>query len=169
MVLTFLLAFAGFATGSVIARRANRSRAAHPVHPVEVLIVAVALVAIGVLRPAQHGAAYALVCAVVMVVVGMLSARAAGAAKRVALAGTREFEPARTHDEAPTVWKRYMSFSRSVVDFEFRVLLVTMYLLFVAPIALGRRLGRGSAPEQRDSNWLARNETPPSESARSAF
>src|SRR3954454_7678134 len=155
ILVLYLLSVLGFATGAVIIRRSQRSRAATPVHPFEVFLVAAALIAIGLLRPTQHRVLSGLLCIGVMAAVGMLTGYIGKRAKRVAAAGTREFESTGASEETSTLWKRYLGFSRAVVDYEFRLLLVATYLVLVGPIALTARLASDPDPEQGDSTWLA--------------
>jgi hypothetical protein len=167
-VLLLLLSLVGFASGAVVTRRWRRPRAALPAHPAEVIFVAVALTAIVLLRPQQQRIAYALVCAAVMVGVGMVAARAGGATSSFVLAGTREFEQ-RNIAGTSTAWQRYLSFSRAVVDYEFRLVLVATYLLLVAPIAFASGAGRRRATESSGSNWLPRSDSAQMENARRPF
>jgi hypothetical protein len=104
-----------------------------------------------------------------MTVVGIVAARAVGGVNRIMLAGTREFENTHAPEATSNLWKRYVGFSRAVVDYEFRLLLVATYLLLVAPIALASRLVSKPAPEEGDTTWLARTDDASMDSAGRPF
>jgi hypothetical protein len=169
IALVLFLSFIGFAAGALSARRQRLSRYACAAHPAEVLIVILALIVIAVLRPASHPAAYAAVCVVAMAGLGFLAARVAGAGDSLMPGGTREFEAIRTSDAGQTAWRRYLNLSRALADYEFRLILVAIYLLFAAPIALLAGFGRNSARGRGDSNWVARGEAGTLEKARRPF
>jgi hypothetical protein len=167
--LTLVLCLFTFAVGAVTVRRAGKSRRSSPAHPIELAIAVLALVAIAVLRPAQHTVVYAATCAVALIALGALAANIRRPPMSTVPAGTREFE--REKDEqAVNIWKGYLKFSRAVVDYEFRLLLVAAYLLFVAPMALAARADRKRAQNSETTNWVPRPAARTSmESARRSF
>lgn len=170
VMILIIVSLAGFATGAVTARRLRRSRVAPPVHPFEVVLAAMALTGIILLRPLQQRISYAVVCAAVMVGIGILAAHTGGAGKPFVMAGTQEFAGTHAAQSCANAWERYLSFSRAVVDYEFRVVLTATYLLLVAPIALASRAGRrGGAQRSSSSNWLPRNDSAHLDSARRPF
>ena len=132
-------------------------------------MLVVSLIAIVLIRPGQHLGVYSMCYTALTLGVGMLAAHLRVSGNRFVPAGTREFEPMRAREGAPSVWSHYLSFSRAVADYEFRLLLIVTYLLLVAPIALLARRSRSSNLQASDSRWLARDDSQSLDSARRAF
>jgi hypothetical protein len=167
-VLIVVVSLAAYAVGAVVTRRALARRATAPAHPLEVILAAGALVAIALLRRPPYRVTYCVMAASAMFLIG---AAIAGLTRRKAMAGgTREFEDAAATARAASLWKRWLSFSRAVVDYEFRLLLVACYLLIIGPVALAFRFlradpaGRGAA-----STWMPKSDTPTLDAARRPF
>lgn len=139
-------------------RISRRTRIPQPLHPLEMALVAILLAALIGFRPEQFLLPHALLCVAVMLIAGIIaSAAVAGMAGNLVPGGTMEFEQ---HNAATagTLWQRYIRFSRAVVDYEFRLILMATYLFFVAPIALASRRGRRQSAPTGISNWLARQD-----------
>lgn len=172
MHLAFILfiSFVAYATGAVACKRASSSRPSAAVHPLEMLLVVCLLVVIALLRP-KHSVVYLLVSALAMLMIGAATARATLVTTGRATAGTREFEEANLTDGPSSLWKRWLSFSHAVADYEFRLLLVVIYLLVIGPFALIiRALRSKSTPAGDSSNWtLRKNDTPSLNAARRPF
>lgn len=169
-VLLLLLSLASYAAGAVVARRASASRASSPGHPVEVLLVTGALVALAWVRGSHPFALYLLICAAAMFLVGMVVARVGRPTHLPVSGGTREFEEARAQAPATSAWKRWLAFSRSIADYEVRLVIVASYLLFIGPVALAfRLLSSDPFPADSPSTWAPREESSTLDAARRTF
>jgi hypothetical protein len=169
-VIMSVISFAAFATGAVVVRRKSASQIHAAVTPMELLIVSGALLLICVNWGRLHSIYAAIGCAVVMSLAGGVSARLTGLRSTLGSGGTREFEDFGAPRGSNSVWRRWLSFTRLVVDYEVRLLLVGCYLLLVGPVALAFRFARGSVTGSGNtSNWLPRSGEPDLESARRPF
>jgi len=163
-----VISLGAYATGACVARRVLGARSS-AVHPLEVLLVAGALAGIVLLRRPDHAVRYDVMCAVAMLLVGAAIAGVAVITREHVTAGTREFEDAGAEQPA-SAWKRWLNFSRAVVDYEFRLLLVACYLLIIGPMAIAFRLLRAK-PAGSDvvSNWTPKSDTPSLDAGRRPF
>ncbi len=169
-VIVAVISFAAYATGAVLARRRLPSRISPPVDPMEVLIVSGGLLLIVALPHAASSLAYVLVCALLGVLLGAITATATLARNKGGGGGTREFEDIRAPARSTNAWKRWVSFTRSVADYEIRLLLVACYLLIIGPLAVAHRLSRATpAYDRSPSNWLTRSDTATLDAARRSF
>jgi hypothetical protein len=169
-VILGVISFAAFATGAVVVRRRSASQVHAAVTPVELLIVSGALLLICVNRGRFHSIYAAIGCALVMSLVGGVSARLIRLRSTFGSGGTREFEDFGAAGGSNSVWRRWLSFTRLVVDYEVRLLLVGCYLVMVGPIALAFRFARGTVTGSGNaSNWVPRSGEPSLESARRPF
>jgi hypothetical protein len=83
--------------------------------------------------------------------------------------GTREYEDF-AGARPVGLWKRWLNFSRAIIDYEFRLLLIAVYLLIIGPFALAFRfLRRVPAVSDASSTWTARNESPSLDGSRRSF
>jgi hypothetical protein len=105
-----------------------------------------------------------------MLFIGAIIARITMVPEGRATAGTREFED-NTHDDGPvSLWKRWLNFSHAVVDYEFRLFLVAVYLLIIGPFAVIFRFAKTAPASANDSsNWSPRKDTPSLDAARRPF
>lgn len=132
------------------------------------LLVVCLLVLIALLHP-KYSIVHLVVSTFAMLMIGAATARATLEATGRATAGTREFEEVNVADGPSSLWKRWLNFSRALADYEFRLLLVAIYLLVIGPFALTIRALR-STPASASSNWIPRsNETPSLDAARRPF
>jgi hypothetical protein len=128
------------------------------------------LLAVGFLWHGNSPHVYRLICAVAMVFIGAAVARATLARQGCIAAGTKEFEDAGGQKSATSLWKRWLNFSRAVIDYEFRLMLVACYILIVGPIALAFRWRREEPiGTGRTSTWTPRANTPSLDAARRQF
>lgn len=167
-VFIVVVSLATYAVGAVTTRRMTSWFGA-AVHPIEVLLAGGALVGIALARRPPHTGTYCVLCAGSMLVIGATISRLTTGNK--VAGGTREFEdPGTTAGAAAGAWKRWLSFSRAVVDYEFRLLLVACYLLIIGPVAMAFRfLGAGSTGSSAASNWILKNDAPSLDAARRPF
>ena len=163
-----VVGLAAYSTGAVRARR--RSTAYHwgTATPAEVFSVALTLVLAASVRSPVSLVASVAVSAALMFLLSIVFALATRNQGVALCAGTREFEESGARPNAG-VWKRWMHFSRSVVDYEFRLLLVAVYLVAIAPFALLSRNARGRKTADPLSNWVPRADSPTLEGARRPF
>ncbi len=167
--ITFIC-FVAYATGVVTVQRRGGKGPNGAVHPLEELL-ALGVVLTGVyLRRPHYSLRYVALCALGMLLVGTVAGSAMLLRKRHAAAGTREYEEGRGDAGDLSLWKRWLSFSRAVVDYEFRLMLLACYFLVVGPFAIVFRLGRGkSAGGVAGSGWVARSDASSMETARRPF
>ena len=168
--LSFVLfvSFVAYATGAVVCKRASSSRASAVVHPLEMAVVVCLLVVIALLHP-KYSIVHLVVSTLAMLMIGAATARATLVTTGRATAGTREFEEVHVADGPSGLWKRWLNISRALADYEFRLLLVAIYLLVICPFALTIRALR-STPTSDTSNWIPRrNDTPSLDAARRPF
>jgi hypothetical protein len=79
--------------------------------------------------------------------------------KRPVIAGTKEYEDGGENSPGLTLWKQWLNLSRAVADYEFRLLLLSCYLLIIGPFAVVFRLGTGKrSHEDGKSSWIARSQ-----------
>jgi hypothetical protein len=169
-VIVAVISFAAYATGAVLARRRLPSRVSVPVDPIEVLIVSGGLLLIVALPHAASSLTYVLVCALLGLLLGALTATATLARNKGGGGGTREFEDIPAPLRPTNAWKRWLSFTRSVADYEIRLLLVACYLLIIGPIGVAHRLARATpANDGSRSNWLPRSDRATLDAARRSF
>jgi hypothetical protein len=169
-VFTVFVSFVAYAIGAVACRRLSSSRASGAVNPYEVVVVTGLLVAIALLRPSHNSVWYHVAAAGAMVVLGAAIARATLVTQGRVTAGTREFEDITTNEKPDSLWKRWLDFSHSLVDYEFRLFLVAVYLLIVGPFAIAfRLLGARTLQTNNASNWIPRNDVPSLDAARRPF
>ncbi len=168
-VFIVVASLAAYAAGAVATRRVLASRPT-AVQPVEVLLAAGALAGIALLRRPPYRVTYYAICAAAMFLIGAATAAATMTTKKRAVGGTREFEDAGAPVRPDSLWQRWLSFSRAVVDYEFRLLLVACYLLIVGPIAIASRFLRSdTAGSDATSTWTPKNDTPNLDAARRPF
>ncbi len=168
-VFIVVVSFVAYAVGAVATRRVLASQPP-AVHPVEVLLAAGLLVGIALLRRPPYRVTYCAICAAVMFLVGAAVAAATLTTKKRVAGGTREFEDTSAGARPDSPWQRWLRFSRAVVDYEFRLLLVASYLLLIGPIAVASRfLGADTAGKGVASTWIPKNDTPNLDAARRPF
>lgn len=104
-----------------------------------------------------------------MLIVGAVAASLISQASRAQRAGTREFESNAPSSREENLFRKWLAFSRSVADYEVRIVLVLCYWIFVAPLAIAHRLS--ASEDQRDATtaWLNRQTEASMESARRPF
>jgi hypothetical protein len=169
IVLLIVVSFVASATGAVVVRRRQMSHVSLPVALGEVLVIGAGLLFIAAFRR-PGSITYFLACALAMAVLGAVTAAATVARDQGGSGGTREFENFPPPERSTSVWRRWLSFTRSVADYEIRCLLVVCYLLVVGPIAIAHRLlGTAPARASSNSNWLTRNDTGSLDAARRSF
>lgn len=172
--MTFILfiSFVAYAFGAVAGKRlrSSRSGATVALHPLETLLVVCLLVSIALWHP-RHSITQVSLLALAMMTIGAAVSRATLVKARRATAGTREFEEANAEDPQRGLWKHSLDFSRAVVDYEFRLFLVLIYLLVVGPFALMIRAFKSKPAAATDSsNWIPRrNEAPSLDAAHRPF
>jgi hypothetical protein len=164
-----VISLAAYATGAVTARRTLSSRPGSCAHPLELLVICGALAAVAYFRRAHPGPVYFISCAAAMFLAGIAICAASASKEKQVAGGTREYEEIKQATAAGW-WKRWINASRAVIDYEFRLLLVAVYLLIVGPIALAFRFLRaaGTAPGP-DSAWTAKTDSPTLDTSRRAF
>jgi hypothetical protein len=140
------------------------------VHPVE-LLLAVAIASCGVfLCKSHYSLAYVAFCSVGMLLVGATIGFVLLLGKKHQAAGTREFEEGHGGGANLSLWKRWLNSSRAVVDYEFRLVLLASYLIFIGPFAILYRFGRGRINRgDAKSSWLPRSEDFSADAARRPF
>jgi hypothetical protein len=133
------------------------------------VLVLCLLIVTAVLRPSHYSATYHVGAALAMLIIGAVVARMTLATEGRASAGTREFES--SAEEAPvSLWKRWLNFSHAVVDYEFRLFLVAVYLFVIGPFAVMFRLLEKTPPSVSNvSNWTPRNDSSSMDAARRPF
>ena len=166
-LLLAIISLAAFSTGAVVAKWTRSSRPA-PVGPLELLVVIAGLVAVILFRGSYRPLAYGITCAASMFLIGAALALLHHGNRTLSSGGTREFEDASSAEPALSLWKRWLRFSRSIVDYEFRLLLVVCYLVMVGPIAAAFRLLRPE-PCSPDSTWIPKNDAPSLDAGRRSF
>lgn len=164
-----IISFVAYATGAVAYKRASSSRPSATVHPVEMFLVVCLLVVIALLQPHHYSVTYHAVAAVAMLILGAVTARLTLVTEGRASAGTREFES--LEEEAPvSLWKRWLNFSHAVVDYEFRLFLVAIYLVVIGPFAIMFRIkGKTPALANNSSNWVLRSDSSSMDAARRPY
>jgi ABC-type branched-subunit amino acid transport system permease subunit len=168
-VFIVVVSLAAYAVGAVATRRVLASRPT-AVQPVEVFLAAGALASAALVRHPPYPVTYYANCAVAMFLLGVAIAAATVTTKKRAAGGTREFEDAGAPAQVASPWKRWLSFSRAVVDYEFRLLLVACYLLIIGPIAMASRFLRAdTAGNDEASTWIPKEDTPNLDAARRPF
>jgi hypothetical protein len=168
-LIIIVVGLAAYSVGAVQTRRRSAAFYYEVATPLEVVVVAVMLLLIASLPRPLGMAGFCALCAAVMFTFAAVFARLTRKSGPSPSAGTREFEESGTCPDAG-LWKRWLHFSRSVIDYEFRLLLVASYLLIVAPLALASRTGADrQAKADPGSNWFLRADKPTLESARRQF
>jgi hypothetical protein len=168
-VFILVFSFVAYATGAIACKRFSSSHPSAIVHPAEMFLVVCLLVVIAVLKPSHYSATYHAVAAVAMLILGAVIARITLVTEGRASAGTREFEG--SIEEVPaSLWKRWLNFSHAVVDYEFRLFLVAIYLFVIGPFAIMfRLLEKIPASASSSSNWTPRNDSASMDTARRPF
>jgi hypothetical protein len=170
---TIFLAFVSFvayATGVVMVRRWRTERSTGVVRPLEAMLAFAMVVSSVFLRRPHYSLRYVALCALGMLFVGALVGSLILLRKIHAAAGTREYEAERGTTGEISLWRRWLNFSRAVVDYEFRLMLLACYLLVVGPFALVFRLGSGnSAGTETRTAWVPRSDVSGIEAARRPF
>jgi hypothetical protein len=166
-VILVLISFVASATGAVLVRRRRASHGGAPVSPVEVIIIAGGLCLVAALRR-PSSITYILLCAFGMSLLGAVTAAATIAGRNPGSGGTREFEDAPAPEQSNTVWKRWLSFTRSVAEYEVRLVLVVCYLLLIGPIAMARHFG-AKEPAGGPTSWVMRDDEETIDAARRSF
>jgi len=169
IVFVFFASFVAYATGAVLCKRAFSSRPSAAIHPLESLLVACLLFLIGLLRPTRYSLKYVAACAFAMLIIGAILARITLFEEGRVTAGTREFESVSGETGPRSLWKRWLNFSHAIVDYEFRLLLVAIYLFVIGPFAIIFRLARGRSSASNSSSWTPRKDAPSLASARRPF
>ena len=165
-----VLSVTSYATGAVVARRSLKFRASSLICSPEVFIVVAALAIVFSLRPAHHSIQFLLVCGAALWLLGAGVSIATRTARKAGCGGTREFEEIAPVRSSVGIWKRWQTFSRSVADYQIRLVLVASYLLLIAPIAVASRLFRRDLPHGKSSTtWSPRSDAPSLDSARKPF
>jgi hypothetical protein len=172
-VRTFLLilfCLGAYSSANVTVKRRKRLRTAFAGHPAEFICVVIALTSVAVLsRSFSYG--FAVGSIATMAIAGVVVAFPTNNQAGRATAGTREFEELPSSGLGINAWKRWLSFSRAVVDYEFRLFLVGCYFVLVGPFALLFRASRPSHQEcdNNASSWAVRTHQSTLESARRPF
>jgi len=168
-VLIIVICLAAYATGAVTARRLLAPRLSALAHPLEFVLVTAALFVIASLRSAHPGLTFFLLASAATFLLALLVAGVNGRIGKHVSGGTREYEDVAGACPAG-LWKRWLNFSRAVIDYEFRLLLIAVYLLIIGPFALAFRfLLRDPAVSDTSSTWTARNESPSLDGSRRSF
>jgi hypothetical protein len=166
-VILVLISFVASATGAVLVRRRLASHSRAPVSLVEVIIIAGGLCLIAALRR-PGSITYILLCAFGMSLLGAVTAAAMIVGRNSGSGGTREYENVPALEQSNTVWKHWLSFTRSVAEYEVRLLLVICYLLLIGPIAMARHF-RAKELTGGPTSWVARNDEETLDAARRSF
>ncbi len=162
--------FVAFSTGAVASKRLSSARSSSVVRPFEVLLVTFLLVVFAAIRPHQHNALFHASAVSAMLMIGAVVARITIVNDGRVTAGTREFEDLAADTGPASLWARWLNFSRAVVDYEFRIFLVAVYILIIGPFAIIFRLLQASpSSPANSSNWIARTDTPSLDAARRPF
>ncbi len=122
------------------------------------------------IRPHQHSAMYHAGSILAMLIIGALIARLTMVEEGRVTAGTREFEELAADPGPISLWTRWVNFSRAVVDYEFRIFLVAVYLLIIGPFAIVFRFVQTTPSRTASaSTWIPRSDTPSLDAARRPF
>ncbi len=165
LVLRYLAPFIAFAFG-VAATRPSRMNV--QIAPVEAGLLIASLVGAFLVYGTWRQPATVLVIALVTFFLGAITSYFVVRRSPMMIAGTREFEPKASVELRPSLWKRYLNFSRRVADVEVRIVLVLAYIIVLAPVAAIARL----ATEERaanESTWRSRSGADTLQSARRPF
>jgi hypothetical protein len=164
------VSFVAYATGVVTVRRWRTKAPIGVVHPLETLLAFAVVVGSVFLRRPHYTARYVALCALGMLLIGAVVGSVVLLRRKQAAAGTREYEEEHSASGDMSLWKRWLNASRAVVDYEFRLMLLTCYLLVIGPFALVFRMRKGnsSGPES-ETAWVARGDAAGIEAARRPF
>jgi len=170
ILLLALISLGTYASGVVVAARLRRWKARLAAHPGELLLLLCAFGGICYVRRSHFSPGFFLACAGAMFVLGAIVALLRASQKQQAAGGTREFEEMGQTGQPGSLWKRWLAFSRAIIDYEIRLLLVAAYLVAVGPVAIAFRLFRkeetgGTAA----STFIPKSDTPSLENARRSF
>lgn len=169
-VFIVVISFAAYAAGAVAARRTLAAQLSAAAHPLEVLLVGGLLAGVALFRRHHHSVAYFIICAAAMLFVGGAIAAATLTTRERVAGGTREFEDTNARPRAATPWAQWLSFSRAVIDYEFRLVLVAAYLMLIGPIAIASRwIGVEAARTGAATTWIPKRDMPSLDAARMPF
>lgn len=149
-------------------RTKARRRTNMAANPVEVIFVALMLACVVMLWPRPIRAPYFVLCGLVGLVCGAVSGLVSRTNQIKSIAGLREFEDFQG-DKKLSLWRLWLNWSRAVVDYEFRLLLVACYIVLVAPIALAFRRRAKQSTQDMKSAWIPRSTTASMDTARRPF
>jgi hypothetical protein len=170
MLFVLFISFVAYATGTVLCKRVFFARCSAVVGAAEMLLVTCLLLLIARPQVSRLASAHLIVLAFVMLIIGAIVARIVSRKEGRATAGTREFENIPSDADSNGWWKRWLNFSHAVVDHEFRLFLVAVYLFLIGPFAIIFRLFRARPnPAVASSGWIPRKDTTSLGTARRPF
>ena len=155
-----LVSFVFYAFGVVTFQRWRGTRSLGAVHPLELLSALLVVFFAVFLRKPHYSFGYLALCIIVMSFMGSVVGVMMFLGKKRGTAGTREYEEEPADFANLRIWRRWLNFSRAVADYEFRLLLLSCYLLVIGPFAILFRLGRAKAPavQGSESGWVPRSD-----------
>lgn len=168
VLIILVMSLAAYASVAVAARRKLATHSS-VVEPLELIVMSVALTLILAFRR-SHSIAYMMVCAALMGALGAIMATAMRERRERGIGGTREF--AEPHSDAipANAWKKWLRFSRSVVDFEIRFALAACYFVLIGPMSLVfRPMAQEKAKGRTASTWISRSAEVRQDQARRPF
>ncbi len=166
--LIVVVAVAAYAVGAVKARRWPRSQPGSAADPWQLLVLCFALAGLAYLRPSGRGPEFLAISLLVMFLLGLVACMLIASKHDHVVGGTREYEDF-YQERSVTLWRRWLNFSRAVVDYEFRLLLLAVYLLIVAPVALTFRLFSRAPAGGAKCTWISKSDSPTLATARRPF
>ena len=164
-----VLSLASYSTGVVRIQR-WRAKGARALELWEVALALAIVLSVFFLRNRLHSFRYVALCSLGAFLIGLMVGSLMLLRKKPAVAGTKEYEE--RADDIPnlSLWKQWLNFSRAAVDYEFRLLLLSCYLLIIGPFAIVFRLGSGKrSQEYGKSSWIPRSEDSSLEAAGRPF
>ncbi len=169
LFITFF-SFVAYATGIVAVQRWSNKTHDGAVRPVEVLLGLAVVVCGMFLNKPHYSLQYLAFCLFVMFSIGAVIGIGVLLSKNRGTAGTGEYSDEVGGHGNLSLWKQWLNFSRAVVDYEFRLLLLACYLVVVGPFALLFRAGqKKNTSEAMGSAWLPRSNDNSMEAARRPF
>jgi hypothetical protein len=169
-VFVFFVSFVAYATGAVLCKRVFFARCCAVVGVAEMLFVTCLLLLIARPQLSRLASAHLILLAFAMLITGAIVARIVTRKEGRATAGTREFENISSDTDSNGWWKRWLNFSHAVVDHEFRLFLVAVYLFLIGPFAIiFHLLSAKPNPAGTPSGWIPRKDTPSLDTAKRPF
>jgi hypothetical protein len=153
-----VLSLASYSTGVVRIQR-WRAKSARALELWEVALALAIVSSVFFLRNKLHSLKYVALCTFGAFLIGLMVGSFMLLRKKPTVAGTKEYEDLGESIPDLSLWKKWLNFSQAAVDYEFRLLLLSCYLLIIGPFAIVFRLGSGkSSHEDGKSSWIARSE-----------